>query len=67
MHRLRAPAHFKMHLLVALVTEGYEVAPRVCEAFHVGIADTALYWCHVVYAAGGDATASLTDWMLADD
>ncbi|MDY4926509.1 MAG: hypothetical protein SO142_04720 [Prevotella sp.] len=51
---------------MALVTEGYEVAPRVCEAFHVGIAGTALHWCHMMYAAGGDATASLTDWMLAD-
>ena len=55
-----------MHLLVTLVTEGYEVTPGICEAFHVGITHTAFYWCHVVYAAGGDAPASLADWMLAD-
>ena len=55
-----------MYLFVALITEGYEVAPRVCEAFHIDIAHTAFYWCHVMYAAGGDAPASLTDWMLAD-
>lgn len=55
-----------MYLFVALVTEGYEVAPRVCEAFHIDIAHTAFYWYHVMYATGGDAPASLTDWMLAD-
>ena len=69
MHLLRAPAHFKMHLLVALITESYEIvqAPRKSEAFHVSIAHSALYWYHVMYTAGGDAPASLTDWMLADD
>ena len=55
-----------MHLLMTLVTEGYEVAPRICKTFHVGIAHTAFYWCHMMYATGCDAPASLTDWMLAE-
>ena len=56
-----------MHLLMALVTEGYEIAPRIGETFHVGITHSALYWYHMMYALGGDAPASLADWMLADN